>query len=138
MDSFFFRKIGRRRTWIIPVNFAIAITLFSVAHLANDILYNSQTQAEIFSLAFIFFMLTFLVATQDIIVDGWAISLLSKENVHWQAICNGTGQTSGYYIGNVCFVILESAEFCNKHIRPFLGLPSQEHGIITLESMLII
>jgi PAT family acetyl-CoA transporter-like MFS transporter 1 len=108
--------------------------MFSLAHVTNSLLDNSQTQAEIFSLALIFFMMTFLVATQDVVVDGWAISLLSKPNVHWQAICNGTGQTSGYYIGNICFVILESAKFCNSYIRPVLGLPSQDHGIITLES----
>jgi PAT family acetyl-CoA transporter-like MFS transporter 1 len=109
--------------------------MFSFAHIAKNLLDNSQTQAEILSLAVIFFLMTFLVATQDVVVDGWAISLLSKKNVHWQAICNGTGQTSGYYVGNICFVILESAKFCNSYVRPLFGLASQDHGIITLESL---
>ena len=84
----------------------------------------------------IFLMLTFLAATQDIIVDGWAISLLSKENVAWQSICNGVGQKAGLFVGNIFFIILESATFCNKYLRPMFKLPSQNHGIVDLECKL--
>ena len=78
-------------------------------------------------------LLTFLAATQDIVVDGWAISLLTKENVTWQSTCNGVGQTAGIYIGSVLFIILDSEKFCNSHIRPFLKLPAQNHGVLDLE-----
>jgi PAT family acetyl-CoA transporter-like MFS transporter 1 len=85
-------------------------------------------------LAIIFIILTVLVATQDIIVDGWAISLLSKENVAWQSICNGAGQTAGIFLGNVSFIILESPSFCNDYIRPMFNFPEKDTGIVDLES----
>ena len=62
----------------MPVLALVGIFMFSFAHLTKILLDHSQSQAEIFSLAVIFMLLTFLIATQDVIVDGWAISLLSK------------------------------------------------------------
>ncbi len=82
----------------------------------------------------IFFMFTFLAATQDIAVDGWALTMLSKENVSWASTCNSVGQTAGWFIGNVVFLTLDSADFCNKYIRPIFGLHSHVYGIITLQS----
>lgn len=52
----------------------------------------------------------------------------------WQSICNGVGQTAGFFIGNMALVVFESAPFCNKYIRPSLGLPEQEFGMITIKS----
>ena len=39
----------------------------------NNILDNSYSQTDILLLAIVFTILTFLAATQDIVVDGWAI-----------------------------------------------------------------
>ncbi len=39
---------------------------------------SSETNSSIFMLTSIFFMFTFLAATQDIAVDGWALTMLSK------------------------------------------------------------
>jgi PAT family acetyl-CoA transporter-like MFS transporter 1 len=66
-------------------------------------------------------------------LDGWAITLLSKENVSWQATCNNVGYTSGFLIGEIMFVILDSRWFCNVYVRPLFGLPIQDHGIVSLE-----
>ncbi len=38
-------------------------------------------QSQIGSLTMYFFTLYFLMATQDIAVDGWALTMLSKDNV---------------------------------------------------------
>ena len=35
----------------------------------------------------------------DIAVDGWAITMLRKENVGFQSLCNGVGQLTGFFIG---------------------------------------
>ncbi len=117
----------------MPVSFLIGMFMLVTARVTNNLVEQSQMQSEIFWLAIIFFMLTFLVATQDVAIDGWSISLLSKENVHWQSICNGTGQTLGYYVGNTLFVLLQSEKFCNHNLRPLFGLPSQPHGVLNME-----
>lgn len=36
----------------------------------------------------VFFVLWFLAATQDIAVDGWALTMLKRENVGYAATCN--------------------------------------------------
>lgn len=48
------------------------------------------------------------------------------------ATCNNTGQTAGWFIGNVVFLIFQSAEFSNKYIRPFFNLESQKYGIMPI------
>ena len=43
-----------------------------------------------------FFALYFLMATQDIAVDGWALTMLSRKKVGYAGTCNSVGQTLGY------------------------------------------
>jgi len=33
---------------------------------------------------------------------------------------------------NVLFLVIESADFSNKYIRPIFGLPDQNYGIVTI------
>ncbi|VDI72998.1 MFS transporter, PAT family, solute carrier family 33 (acetyl-CoA transportor), member 1 [Mytilus galloprovincialis] len=77
-------------------------------------------------------MLNVLAATQDIAVDGWALTMLSRRNVGWASTCNSVGQTAGYFLGNVLFLALESADFCNKYLRS----EPKETGLVTLASFL--
>lgn len=81
----------------------------------------------------IFFMLNFLAATQDIAVDGWALTMLKRCNVGHASTCNSVGQTAGYFLGYVVFIALESADFCNKYLRT---VPHQD-GLITLPGYLL-
>jgi hypothetical protein len=67
-------------------------------------------------------------------LDGWAITMLSKENVAWQSICINVGHIASIFIVHTFFVILESTMFSNKYIRPIFGLSEQPHGIISVES----
>ena len=80
----------------------------------------------------LFFSLNFLAATQDIAVDGWALTMLSKENRGYASTCNTVGQTAGYFIGNVVFLALNSPDFSNEYLR---STPS-DTGIVTLPKFL--
>ena len=53
---------------------------------------------------FFFFTLYFLMATQDIAVDGWALTMLSKKNRGKGPICNSIGQNIGYFLSYVGFL----------------------------------
>merc|ERR1719433_2486099 len=55
-----------------------------------------------------FFFLNFLAATQDIAVDGWALTMLQRHNVGYASTCNSVGQTAGYFIGYIGYMALES------------------------------
>merc|ERR1740138_367356 len=64
----------------------------------------------ILPLTAIFFSMNFLCATQDIAVDGWALTMLRKENAAYQATCNAAGQTLGFTLGWTGVTMLEQLE----------------------------
>lgn len=68
---------------------------------------------------------------KDIAVDGWALTMLSRKNVGYASTCNSVGQTAGYFMGNVLFLALESADFCNQYLR----IEPKDTGIVTLSGM---
>jgi MFS transporter, PAT family, solute carrier family 33 (acetyl-CoA transportor), member 1 len=80
-----------------------------------------------------FFVLYFLMATQDIAVDGWALTMLSKKNRGRGPICNSIGQNIGYFLSFVGFLALNDAESCEMLWRPLFGLMSNpERGLVSL------
>jgi len=88
-------------------------------------------EPDVETLTAVFFFLFFLCATQDIAVDGWAITMLSKENTGWQATCNTVGQNLGIFLSYIGFMVLTNEDICNKHLR---SVPA-EGGILTLPGM---
>jgi len=140
VDSIFFKKMGRRKSWLVPIQYLIGAFMILFADFTHSLLEgdpSKSTGSNIVTLTGIFFMFTFLAATQDIAVDGWALTMLSKENVAWASTCNSVGQTAGWFIGNVVFLTLESADFCNKNIRPLFGYAEQTYGIVTIDKFMV-
>lgn len=80
-------------------------------------LLNSSDGPQMTVLTVMFLALNFLAATQDIAVDGWALTMLKPSNVGYASTANSVGQTAGYFLGNVVFLTLESADFANSYIR---------------------
>lgn len=78
---------------------------------------DEQTKPNIGVLTVLFFCLNFLAATQDIAVDGWALTMLKKNNVGHASTCNSVGQSAGYFLSYVVFMALESPSFCNTYLR---------------------
>ena len=75
VDSLFVRRIGRRKSWLIPVQYVIGLYMIFSADYIKYILDSEKSSTHgsggIFWLAFIFFALSFLASIQDICVDGW-------------------------------------------------------------------
>jgi len=63
------------------------------------------------------------MATQDIAVDGWALTMLSKKNRGRGPVCNSIGQNLGYFLSFVGFLALNDGDSSEKIWRPLLGLP---------------
>ncbi|KAK7094194.1 acetyl-coenzyme A transporter 1-like [Littorina saxatilis] len=131
VDSLYFQWFGRRKTWLIPTQYLIGLFMLVLSYNIKSYM-EGEGKVDVFYLTCIFFMLNFLAATQDIAVDGWALTMLSRENVGWASTCNTVGQTAGYFLGNVLFLALESADFCNNYLR----WEPQTEGIVTLSSFL--
>lgn len=95
VDSLYYKSFGRRKTWIVPIQFIVgALFVFSAASV-DDFFSQKQSRDSVIYMTVVFFLLIFMVATQDIAgntsliiiiillsfsfkVDGWAISLLPE------------------------------------------------------------
>lgn len=131
VDALYFTKFGRRKSWLVPTQYLLGIFMLYLSYTVNSLLQREEGP-DIVTLTAVFFMLAFLAATQDIAVDGWALTMLSRENVGYASTCNSVGQTAGYFLGNVLFLALESVDFCNKYLRT----EPKDTGIVTLPDFL--
>lgn len=78
VDSIFISSLGRRKSWLVPCQYLISIFMIFLSYHITDNLGDKNTPPRIYFLTFNFFILNFLAATQDIAVDGWALTMLSK------------------------------------------------------------
>lgn len=131
VDALYFSRFGRRKSWLVPTQYLLGLFMLYLSVTVTSLL-QSEKGPNVVMLTAVFFMLAFLAATQDIAVDGWALTMLSRENVGYASTCNSVGQTAGYFLGNVLFLALESPEFCNKYLR----LVPKDTGIVTLPDFL--
>ena len=99
--------MGRRKSWLIPCQLLIGFLLYRLS-----LNYESFLE-DINGLTFVFFVLYFLAATQDIAVDGWALTMLSKESVGHAGTCNSVGQTAGYFLAFSGFFGLSKLGVCS-------------------------
>ncbi|CAB1348264.1 unnamed protein product [Coregonus sp. 'balchen'] len=129
VDALYLTRFGRRKSWLVPTQYLLGLFMLYLSVTVDTLLKSDEGRGpDVVTLTAVFFMLAFLAATQDIAVDGWALTMLSRENVGYASTCNSVGQTAGYFLGNVLFLALESADFCNKYLRA----EPEETGIVTL------
>lgn len=87
----------------------------------------TQTPPDASALTVFFLALYFLMATQDIVVDGWALTMLSRENVGYASPCNTIGQIIGVFFANQGFIALSDPQWC----RQYLGIETA-NGLVSL------
>uniref|UniRef100_A0A5F8G4J4 Acetyl-coenzyme A transporter 1 n=1 Tax=Monodelphis domestica TaxID=13616 RepID=A0A5F8G4J4_MONDO len=133
VDAVYFKSFGRRKSWLVPTQYILGLFMIYLSTQVDHMLGTADGGSpDVMALTLTFFLFEFLAATQDIAVDGWALTMLSRENVGYASTCNSVGQTAGYFLGNVLFLALESADFCNKYLR----FQPQPRGIVTLSDFL--
>jgi len=87
VDSVYLPAFGRRKSWLVPTQYLIGIFMFilscsssvdEITKPAMDVSAGVGVAVNVRLLTAMFFVLTFLAATQDIAVDGWALTMLSR------------------------------------------------------------
>jgi MFS transporter, PAT family, solute carrier family 33 (acetyl-CoA transportor), member 1 len=126
VDSIYFKSFGRRKSWIVPLQFLLGLMLMYIGIKIDPILENDEIPVML--LAGMFTMMVLLCATQDIAVDGWALSLLTDENKTYASTAQTIGLNCGYFLSFTVFLAFNSPEFCSKYI---FSTPSQ-HGLLSL------
>ncbi|KAF8140055.1 acetyl-coenzyme A transporter 1-domain-containing protein [Boletus edulis] len=120
IDSTFFPSVGRRKSWIIPMQLIIGSLMLYIS--ANvDRLFEHPAD-NVNELTFVFTSLVFFSATQDIAVDGWALTLLSQENLSFASTCQTIGLNTGFFASFTVFLALNSEAFSQKWGIPRLTM----------------
>ena len=115
VDSYYKPAWGRRKSWIVPVQCVVAILLYWLSQ--NVTVLIEHENPDVHLLAFLFFTLIFFAATQDIAVDGWALTLLSKKNLSYASTAQTIGLNTGYFMSFTVFLAFNSVEFSNRWFR---------------------
>ncbi|SGY33301.1 BQ5605_C002g01479 [Microbotryum silenes-dioicae] len=115
VDSFFSPKLGRRKSWIVPIQLVVGCMLFWMGGNVQQLMEVDEPNVQ--TLTILFFTLVFFAATQDIAVDGWALTLLSKDNLSYASTAQTIGLNTGYFLSFTVFLAFNSLEFSNKYFR---------------------
>lgn len=132
VDACYIKRFGRRKSWLVPCQYLIGAFMLFLSWQVDRWLGGNGVDPNVPLLTALFFILNFLAATQDIAVDGWALTMLKRCNVGYASTCNSVGQTAGYFLGYVAFIALESKDFCNTYLR---SVP-KDVGMVTLPEFL--
>lgn len=142
VDACFSKRFGRRKSWLVPIQLIAGMLMvggsdYVERELGLDVAVAeggaALTEMHVQGVTAFFFSLYFLMATQDIAVDGWALTMLSRKNRGKGPICNSIGQNIGYFLSYVGFLALNDVDSSENLWRPLLRLPSRPGvGLVSL------
>ena len=127
VDTYYFKSMGRRKSWLIPVQLLCGIVMYYGGSEVNSWIDNDEIQ----KLTGYFITIYLMMATQDIAVDGWALTMLSRDSVEYASTCNAIGQSIGFFMANQGFIALSDPRWCNR----FLGLDEGKYLVTLSEFM---
>ncbi|XP_026808439.1 acetyl-coenzyme A transporter 1-like [Rhopalosiphum maidis] len=131
VDALYVKRIGRRKSWLIPLQFLMGVLVLYIASNIDNWLPESG-KPNLKMLIIVVFVVNILSATQDIVVDGWALTMLKKKNVGYASTCNSVGVPFGMFLGSVCFTLIVSEQFNVTYFRAVPGAG----GLLTMKSYL--
>ncbi|VVC28218.1 Major facilitator superfamily domain,Acetyl-coenzyme A transporter 1 [Cinara cedri] len=131
VDALYSKRIGRRKSWLLPLQILMGSSLLCMAYNIDDWMPETG-KPNLRMLVIVVFFINLLSATQDIVVDGWALTMLKKNNVSYASTCNSVGVPFGMFIGNVCSILLVSEYFNNI----FLRTTPSSGGVVTMKGFL--
>ncbi len=130
VDAVWSKRLGRRKSWILPIQTISGLSLIYLSGQIDAMMVAAGADggAGIWNFTGWWFMLVFLCATQDIAVDGWAISLLSMQNIAYASTAQTVGITAGSFLSHTVFLALQAPDFANHWFRTV----PKEVGLLTL------
>ncbi|KEY68323.1 hypothetical protein S7711_07796 [Stachybotrys chartarum IBT 7711] len=130
VDAVWSSRIGRRKTWIVPIQFLSGFGMLWLGGHVEQMLETTSKPGGITVWGFMlwWFFLVLMCATQDIAVDGWALTLLTPGNVSYASTAQTVGLTAGHFMSYTVFLALNASDFANKWVR---RVPSDE-GLLSL------
>ena len=130
VDAVWSPRLGRRKSWIMPVQVCSGIGMIYLGGRVKEMMdaAGASDGSGVWSFTWWWFFLVFLCATQDIAVDGWALTLLSPQNLSYASTAQTVGLTAGGFLSYTVFLAFNAPDFANRWFR---STPSTE-GVMTL------
>lgn len=130
VDAVWSRRFGRRKSWITPIQTISGLSMIYLGGRIDEMMKaaGADDGAGVWGFTGWWFLLVFLCATQDIAVDGWAISLLSIQNISYASTAQTVGLTAGSFLSHTVFLALQAPDFANAWFRTV----PKEYGLLTL------
>ncbi|PWY92844.1 acetyl coenzyme a transporter [Aspergillus heteromorphus CBS 117.55] len=134
VDAMWSRRFGRRKSWITPVQVIAGLAMIYLGGRIEEMMKAAGANggAGVWNFTYWWFMLVFFCATQDIAVDGWAITLMSPPNISYASTAQTVGLTAGHFLSYTVFLAFNSADFANRWFR---AIPA-EGGLLSLGTYL--
>ena len=130
VDAVWSRRFGRRKSWIVPIQAISGLSMVYLGWKVDEmmVLAGADGGAGAWTFTGWWFLLVFLCATQDIAVDGWAISLLSIQNISYASTAQTVGLTAGTFLSHTVFLAFNAPDFANRWFRT----TPQDFGLMSL------
>ncbi|CBF76666.1 hypothetical protein AN4836.2 [Aspergillus nidulans FGSC A4] len=136
VDAVWSRRFGRRKSWITPVQVIAGLAMIYLGGHIEDMMKQAGANggAGVWKFTYWWFLLVFFCATQDIAVDGWAITLMSPPNISYASTAQTVGLTAGHFLSYTVFLAFNSKDFANRWFRT----TPAEGGLLSLGTYLTI
>lgn len=132
VDAVWSRRLGRRKSWITPVQLLSGLAMLYLAGRVESMLNSAgESDGNVWTFTKWWFFLVFLCATQDIAVDGWALTLISPQNISYASTAQTVGLTAGHFLSYTVFLALNSPDFANRWFRSAANI-DPKHGLLSL------
>ncbi len=155
IDSVWNRRFGRRKSWIVPSQLLIGVSMLYIASMIDGWLalpaggsggssggsssggrsgVGIGVGDSIWTLTVWFGLVMLFASAQDIAVDGWSVTLLSNENQSYGSMCQSVGQSFGYALSySAYFTLIHNPQFANRFWR---STPSDE-PVVSLSNYIL-
>ncbi|KAL4924545.1 SD08430p [Aspergillus undulatus] len=136
VDAVWSRRFGRRKSWITPVQAIAGLAMIYLGGHIEDMMKEAGANggSGVWNFTYWWFLLVFFCATQDIAVDGWAITLMSPPNISYASTAQTVGLTAGHFLSYTVFLAFNSKDFANRWFRT---TPAEE-GLLSLGTYLTV
>ncbi len=130
VDAVWSPKLGRRKSWILPIQVLSGLGMLYLGSRVEKMMVTAGASdgSGVWSFTWWWFSLVFLCATQDIAVDGWALTLLSPQNLSYASTAQTVGLTAGHFMSYTVFLAFNSPDFANRWFRKV----ESDQGVMTL------
>ena len=119
VDAVWSPRFGRRKSWILPIQLFSGCGMLYMGSRAESMMKAAGVAdgSGIWTFTWWWFFLVFLCATQDIAVDGWALTLLSTPNLSYASTAQTVGLTAGQFLSYTVFLAFNTPDFANRYFR---------------------